>query len=381
VRTGHDEQAARAGSGLPPRLRRLASRNSPARGAVDGIALVILLCVPLVVSNGYDLHVVSLGWLYGTMALGVVISYGYVGIPNMSQATLYGIGAYVAGDLMIHLGWPFLAAALVGAAAAGVMGGFLGATALRVKGNYWWLITIAFTQIMFVVFNSWTSVTGGENGLLGIPAATIGSFQFLTNSSFYYLTLVILALVYMLYARFTTSRAGLAARATHADETAARGLGVSPGTIRVVVMILAGLGAGLAGAGIIAVTGFVDANSFSLDFSFQVMLFAIVGGITSLRGAVLASVLLTYLTTQITSLVNYQLLIFGGVVLAALLVRLYIGDRRRRSGPVGRASAMSAGRAPAPADSAIREGPVPAEGSAVTYEQVAEEPDGSEGSA
>lgn len=309
-------------------MRRLISRNSAARGAVDGVALVVLLLVPLFVGNGYVLHVLSFGWIYATLALGVVISYGFVGMPNMSQATLYGIGAYVAGDLMIHLSLPFLLAAAAGAAAAAVGGLILGVTALRVKGNYWWLITIAVTQVMYVVFNSWTAVTGGENGLLGIPIARIGSFQFMTNADFYYLGLVLLAIVYGLYARFSTSRAGLAARAVHADETAARGLGISPGAIRVVVMGLAGLGAGLAGAGIIAVTGFVDANSFNLDFSFQVMLFAIVGGLTSLRGAVVASVVLTYLTTQITSLVNYQLFVFGGVVLVSLLVRLYVADRK-----------------------------------------------------
>ncbi len=365
-----------ARSGTPPsrvaQMRRLIARDSAARGAVDGVALVVLLFVPLFVGSGYVLHVLSLGWIYATLAIGVVISYGFVGIPNMSQATLYGIGAYVAGDLMIHFSIPFLLAAALGAAAAAVGGLILGATALRVKGNYWWLITIAVTQVMYVVFNSWSAVTGGENGLLGIPIASIGSFQFLTNGDFYYMGLILLAIVYALYARFTTSRAGLAARAVHVDETAARGLGISPGAIRVVVMGLAGLGAGLAGAGIIALTGFVDANSFNLDFSFQVMLFAIVGGLTSLRGAVVASVVLTYLTIQITSLVNYQLFVFGGVVLVSLLVRLYVGKgkwvsfRSRRH-----ATAMPQGMTASAPPNLLSE-PVPVE-AGVAFDEVAPE--------
>ncbi len=325
------------------------------------MALVVLLFVPLFVGSGYVLHVLSFGWIYATLALGVVISYGFVGIPNMSQATLYGIGAYVAGDMMIHFALPFLLAAVIGAAAAAIGGLILGATALRVKGNYWWLITIAVTQVMFVVFNSWTAVTGGENGLLGIPIARIGSFQFISNANFYYLGLGLVVIVYVLYARFTTSRVGLAARAVHADETAARGLGISPGAIRVVVMGLAGFGAGLAGAGIIAVAGFVDANSFNLDFSFQVMLFAIVGGLTSLRGAIVASVVLTYLTTQITSLVNYQLFIFGGVVLLSLLVRLYLGQGRRGFRVNRRAAAMPEVVDTSPSAPALIGEPVPAE--------------------
>ena len=294
------------------------------------LLLLVVLVLPMFEHNGYVLLVLSLGLVYAILSLGVVVSYGYAGIPNMSQGTLFGVGAYVGGDLMIKTGMPFVPAALCAAVAAGIIGALLGSTALRVKGNYWWLITIAFTQIMFLMFNSWTSVTGGENGLIGVPIASIGSIRISGDVSFYYVGLVALGLIFFMYSRFLRSRVGLAMRAARIDETAARGLGMSPGAMKVVSMALAGFGAGLAGVCLVAITGYVSAQSFDMSFSFQVMLFAVVGGLTNLWGAAIASVALTFVTTEVTSLVNQQLFIFGGVVLVTLFLRLYLGGRKFR---------------------------------------------------
>jgi branched-chain amino acid transport system permease protein len=302
------------------------TRAGAARHALDPAVLVLLVLLPLLVHSGYALRILSIGWLYAILAMGVVVSYGHAGIPNMSQGTLYGIGAYAGANLMSHSGMPFLAAAVGGGLVAAAAGGLLGATALRVRGNYWWLITIAFTQVLYIVFNSWNAVTGGEGGFVGIPLGRIGSIVFTSNRSFYYLGLGALALIYFTYRRVCSSRVGLAMRAVRRDETASRGLGLSPGALKIASMLLAGLGAGVAGVCLDAITGYINANTFSLTFSFNMMLFAIVGGILSLRGSVIAAVVLTYITTDVTSLVNDQLFIFGGVVLIALLLRLYLAE-------------------------------------------------------
>jgi branched-chain amino acid transport system permease protein len=140
---------------------------------LDGLVIVLALAAPLV-ANGYVLRVVGLGCLYGTLAMGVVVSYGYSGIPNMSQGALYGIGAYLCANLLVHTGMPFLVALVVTALGTALAGGLLGTLSLRVKGSYWWLVTIAFAQVMNIVFSSWTSVTGGVAGFLGIPIASVG---------------------------------------------------------------------------------------------------------------------------------------------------------------------------------------------------------------
>lgn len=317
------------------------------RHAFDPAALVLLILLPLVVQSGFVLRVLSLSWLDAILAMGVVVSYGYAGIPNMSQGTLYGFGAYAVANLMVHSGLSFVPSAIIGAVIAAVVGGLLGATALRVRGNYWWLVTIAFTQVMFIVFNSWTVVTGGEGGFIGIPLARIGGLTLQSFKSFYYLGLAALVVVYFVYRRVSRSRVGRAMIAIRSDETAARGLGISPGAVKIASMVLAGFGAGIAGACLDSVTGYIDAQTFSLTFSFNMMLFAIVGGIGSLRGAIIAAVALTYVTTEVTSLVNYQFFIFGGTVLIALFVRLYLGGRspltelrRRQARDAGGAAAI-----------------------------------------
>lgn len=288
------------------------------------LVFALLAAVPLVLSNGYLLQLCSLGFLYGVLAMGVVMSYGYTNVPNMSQGTIYGVGAYAAANAMLHANVAFPLALLFGGACGAVAGCALGLTTLRVKGNYWWLITIALSQIGFIVFNSWTPVTGGKGGLIGIPVAHVGWFQIIDNRSYYYLGLIVMCLVYVIYARFTSSRVGIAARAVGIDEVAARGMGIAPAAVKVVAMTLAGLGAGLAGACLPAITGYIDAGSFTLTFSFATMIFAIVGGLSNLSGGVAAAVGLTVLTSEVTTLVDYQLLIYGAVVLAALFLRLYL---------------------------------------------------------
>jgi branched-chain amino acid transport system permease protein len=295
------------------------------------VVLTVLLLAPLVVTDGYVLQVCSLGLLSAVLAMGVVVSYGRAGVPNMSQGTLFGVGAYMAANAMMHLHLPFPLAMLLGGVAGALVGALLGLTTLRVQGNYWWLITIAFTEVAYIVFNSWGPVTGGEGGLVGIPVATVGGVRIDGNRKYYYLGLVVTAVVYVVYRRFSHSRIGLATRAVGLDPLTSGGLGISPGGAKVTALALAGLGAGLAGACLPAITGYINAGNFSLTFSFSTMIFAIVGGLSGLEGSIVAAVGLTYLTSAITALVNFQLLIYGVVVLIALFLRLYLPRRTGRA--------------------------------------------------
>jgi branched-chain amino acid transport system permease protein len=326
VTAGPTSRSAR-GRIAPKRLRSTRLLRKP-------VAFTLLAIAPLFVHDGYVLQLCSLGFLYGVLAMGVVVSYGYTNVPNMSQGTIYGVGAYAAADAMLHVDLPFPLAVLFGGVCGAVVGCALGLTTMRVQGNYWWLITIAFSQVAFIIFNSWKPVTGGEGGLIGIPIARVGSHEIINNRSYYYLGLTVMALVYFLYARFISSRVGLAARAVGIDEVAAKGLGIAPNAVKVVAMVLAGFGAGLAGACLPAITGYIDAGSFTLTFSFATMIFAIVGGLSNLSGSVAAAVGLTVLTSEVTTLVNDQLFIYGGVLLVALFVRLYVPRLRlTRTGP------------------------------------------------
>jgi branched-chain amino acid transport system permease protein len=310
------------------------SRHAGWRAAIplpfvaDGAVVAVALALPLFVSNGYVLRVLALGCIYGALAMGVVVSYGYAGVPNMSQGALYGIGAYLAANLMVHTSVPFLLVMLASGVGTAVAGGLLGTVALRIKGSYWWLVTIAFAEVMHIVFNSWTPVTGGVAGFLGIPIADVGPVKIDTQTASFYLGLGVVVVCYVVFTRWGRSRVGLAARAVRADETAARGLGLSPGALKITGLALAGFAGGLAGAALDAITGFIDATTFSIEFSITILLITVVGGLRSLRGALAAAVVLTYVTTEVSSLVRYQDFVYGGVVLVALFLRLYLPELR-----------------------------------------------------
>src|SRR6195256_2395651 len=116
--------------------------------------------------------------IYGLYALGFNLVYGYLGVLSFGHAALFGTGAYLCGIAIVHLGWPWYAAIVMGILGGAVMAAGIGALAIRTRGIYFAMVMMALSQCVFYLFYQAVDWTGGENGLRGIKVLDIHNFGF-----------------------------------------------------------------------------------------------------------------------------------------------------------------------------------------------------------
>ncbi len=323
-----------------PQLRKI--------GVMAAFAAVVL-ALPLVVSDTYLLKVLTYVGINVIIVAGLALLFGYAGQVSLGHAAFFGLGAYTSAVLSVRLGWPWPAsfgAAIVVSAAGGLA---LAVPALRLKGHYLAMATLAFGQIMHVFFIEAKGLTGGIDGLTSIPPSSLGSFQFQTAQSNYLLVWVFALVALLLAANMVAMRPGRALRALHASEAGAQACGIDAVRVKVQVFVISAALAGLAGALYAHFVGFISPSSFTLTFSILLVAMVVLGGMGSLAGAVFGAVVLTlipYLDAIIPNmssgavaiLQDWNADIYGAIL---ILVMLFMpgglaGGLRRARGWLGR---------------------------------------------
>ena len=284
------------------------------------------LLFPLVRPNPYHLDVLTTALLYALLALGLNLIVGLTGLLHVGYAAFFAIGAYTYGLLNLHWGWPFWAGWLPSAVAAGLCGVCLGIPALRVRGDYLAIVTLGFGEIVRIVFTNLDRWTGGPNGLIGIAHPRFwlpgrGSVDFGVSSAPYYLLLcVTTAVVAGLCVRVSRSRIGRAWKAIREDELAAGCAGIPVLRLKLLAQGLGGAIAGLAGAVFAAKQGTITPDSFDFILSVMVLAMVVLGGLGSIRGAIVGALLLGSLPELLRGFEQYRMLAFG--VSMVIIMRL-----------------------------------------------------------
>ena len=275
------------------------------------------LALPLVHSNPYHLDVLTTALLYALLALGLNLIVGLTGLLHLGYAAFFAIGAYTYGLLNVRLGWPFWLGWLPAAGAAGLCGVCLGIPALRVRGDYLAIVTLGFGEIVRIAFTNLDRWTGGPNGLLGIahprlwlPGAHMLDFG-VSSAPYYYLACVTVSVVAGLCVRLSRSRIGRAWLAIREDELAAACSGVPVLRLKLLAQGLGGAVAGLAGALFAAKQGTITPDSFDFILSVMVLAMVVLGGLGSIRGAVVGALLLGSLPELLRGFEQYRMLLFG----------------------------------------------------------------------
>lgn len=310
---------------LPPRAGAWRDARRLRSAALGPLLLALVVAIPLVETDIFRLRVLTVAWLAGMLTVGATVSLGYGGLFNMSQGTFFGIGAYASAILLLKAGVAFELALLASVCVSALCGVLLAITALRVRGDLWALVSMAFTVALAVVFANWKPVT---NGLDGYATGNVDVAGFLLDTpvKVYYAGLVGLVVAVLVARRVRRSYLGRAMIAVRYDEPAASILGVTPAATKLLSMGLSGALAGMAGALLVATTHYINPASFDFLPSFNFTLYAIVGGVTSVLGGVVAAVVLTFATEAFRGLTEYRLMINGGVLVFAIFLRAGVMD-------------------------------------------------------
>ena len=271
------------------------------------LGIVALVAVPFLLGWRTDSSVCDNGrsffwqsvfvdvFILAILAISYNLLFGFSGILSFGQAAFFGMGAYTVGLLILHLGWPWwlatVAALLVGVLIALVKG----TVGLRIKGLYFALFTLAFAEILFLLAGNriLVELTGAEDGFT-FPVPDL--LNMTTNRLFfYYLTLVMLVLSYLVVRRLMNSPTGHVLSALRDNEDRAQMLGYDTFQFKIIALIVAGILA--SGAGVLrgfALKG-VSPNVLGLDFTMTPLLMTIIGGQGTFFGPVVGAFLLRLL--------------------------------------------------------------------------------------
>jgi branched-chain amino acid transport system permease protein len=255
------------------------------------LAGLLALCLLPLLLNNYLQFVVNTMLVYCLVAVGFNVIIGYLGQLAFASAGFFGAGAYATGLAMAHWGLPFPAAVVVGGLAGGIVGWLVGLPALRVRGHYLSIITLAVGEILRWVYVHADTVTFGAGGFTLPDVRAFGNV--LSDKGKYYFFLSVAVAAIASTSLLLRSRFGRAFVAVRNNERAAQSLGIKVKRVKIIAFAWSGLVVGLGGALFAALNGRVSPESFGLA---QVLLhFAIVmiGGLGSLLGSILGAVLLT----------------------------------------------------------------------------------------
>ncbi len=263
--------------------------------SVPLLALVALAAAFPFVGEKYYVDLVMKVMILSVFALSLELLVGQTGLVSFGHAAFFGIGAYIAALLSPQSGsasfWILFPAAL---AAAGLYAFAVGALSLRTRGVYFIMVTLAFAQMAYYVFHD-TKAAGGSDGiyLYFRPSVSIGSATLLNLDSplvFYFFVLVALVLTFLLLAALQRSRFGRALAGIRVNEQRMRAAGFPTYPYKLAAFVIAAMLAGAAGFLYALKDGYVNPEILSWHQSGAVLLMIILGGIGSLRGAVLGAI-------------------------------------------------------------------------------------------
>ena len=237
--------------------------------------------------ESYLAHLVVFLGIYWILAASLDLALGYCGLFNIGHAAFYGIGAYTSALLTVHMQISFLPALFLGGILAALVAFLLGLSVFRLYGDYLALGTLAFGVIVEGILRNWTQLTGGSRGLAGIPPVNIWGLSLTSPLAYAGLVVIFAALVALVLHRITNSQFGRIVQSIRSDEVAAAALGTNVKEYKLIVLILSAFLAGVSGALYAHYLGSLDPGRFNITESFLIISMVIIGGITSLRGALI----------------------------------------------------------------------------------------------
>ncbi|WP_421197718.1 high-affinity branched-chain amino acid ABC transporter permease LivM [Aeromonas enteropelogenes] len=307
--------------------------------------LVLLFAVswPFMASRG-AIDLATLTLIYIMLGLGLNVVVGLAGLLDLGYVGFYAVGAYSYALLNSYFGLSFWECLPIAGLMAATFGFLLGFPVLRLRGDYLAIVTLGFGEIIRILLNNMTSLTGGPNGISGIPKPTLGGLEFnrtvkdggfetfheffgiTYNANHKVIFLYLMALVLVVATLFVINRLlrmplGRAWEALREDEIACKSLGLNPTIIKLTAFTIGACFAGFAGSFFASRQGFISPESFVFIESAIVLAIVVLGGMGSQIGVVLAAIVMTVLPELAREFNEYRMLMFGLLMVFMMIWR------------------------------------------------------------
>lgn len=301
------------------------------------LALAAALLVYAFVAGGYLITVLGFAAIYAIFVTGLNFFMGYAGQVSFGQNAFAALSGYTSAVLTSNYGWQPIAALPLGVVGAVVLAFVVGYPALRLRGHYLAMATLALGMIVYEIAVEWQSVTQGYMGISGIPPLGIGRWEL--NDPKHQLAFLIAMLVVALIAayRLKESRFGMALAAIAGSEDAAKALGIDVARYKLAAFVIAAVYAAVAGSLMAHFVGFVSPEVFGLHMVISGFMMLYVGGIGSIAGPLFGALIVSLLPETFRAFKDYQDLAYGAALIiilifapkgAASLARFLPGSRK-----------------------------------------------------
>ena len=282
------------------------------------LCILFALIVPLS-TNRYQITVVNTALIYYLGALGISVMMGMCGQMTFASISFIGIGAYAATQFSKTLGMPTLLALFAAVVFTALVSLIIGLLLLRLSGGYFTFATMGLVNICASLFINVKPLTGGANGIIGIPDLSIFGFVFDTLYKWFFLLLAVCIGCGMIVQRIRKTSLGRSMAAVRDNELAAKSLGINCYQVKVIAFVVAGAFAGLAGALLAFHNGAVSYALFSFSNATNFVIMVMLGGVNSTLGTFLGTFLVTLMPEVLRPLASYLVLIQGFMIILMMI--------------------------------------------------------------
>lgn len=290
-----------------------------ARTSLLAAAAVLAILGYTAVADSYAVFLIATISLTAIACIGLNVLLGLAGQISLGHIGFMAIGAYTTVLLMEKAGWPYLAATGAGIVLVSIVGGLLAMPALRVRGPYLAMVTIAFGFIVEHGTVEWRDLTGGGNGLvLSIPPSVFG--MPLSERGLAIASVILMVVGVILFERLKRSGWGYAMRAARDSEVATRSIGIDLVRVRTMAFVVSAAAMALAGSLFAPLQGYISPSSFPFLQSILLLFGVMIGGAGSALGPIIGALLVVLLPELLSELAEYRLLAFGLLLFAVLRV-------------------------------------------------------------
>ena len=286
------------------------------------VALAILAVLPQFLSS-YYVGLMALVLIFALFALSLDLLLGHGGLPSLGHAASFGTAAYVAGFLALKLASTnFLLNFAIAISAGAAIAAVFGLLALRTRGVYFLMITLALSQVLWALAWKWKSATGGDDGMPGVPRPNLGflPWDLAHVNSYFYFTLVIFVIACILMYLLIRSPFGHSLRGIRESESRMMALGYNVWAYQYAAFILAGAFAGLAGILFVYYNNMVSPHELHLVTSAKVLLMVILGGTGTFLGPILGAALIVLLENTVSGFTERWTLVLGIIYVLVIML-------------------------------------------------------------
>jgi branched-chain amino acid transport system permease protein len=258
-------------------------------------------------------------WIFAIFGLGLNLLLGYTGLLSFGQSTFFGSAAYVAGWLLKHYGINVFLALGIGVGVGALSALVVGYLCVQRSGLYFIMLTFALNQMFYFTAYQWTSVTGGEDGMPGIPRPVMLGLDFKDPLIYYAFVSLLFSLSLYVMKRIVESPLGKILQAIRENEVRAEAVGYGVARFKLLAFVIGGAFSGLAGVLYAMLFGIVPLEAISFVFSGNVVFATLIGGSGSLYGPIIGSVVFIWLSESVSTLWARWPLLLGVAFVAVVL--------------------------------------------------------------